>query len=208
MESQPKPTVAIYAPQLKFVIPFIKREMPSFEIVDNDSLPALAEADFGVVLLPHREPLPDNIPTGTTVLMCMNTVGTGMTGLPMDLAQGVGSGRYFHILGNKAKVSVVHATDVARAVALSLGDGGRFFISDGEDPTFHDLAEALAIRLNNKRILTLKPWQAKWLMPASMRKMVTTDDTADCSVFASKFDFHPTPVTIYLSTHIYDESSL
>lgn len=154
-----------------------------------------------------EQPLAD-VPTGATVLVCPNVVGTGMNGLPMQLAEAVANGRFFHIIGNEARLSTIHASDVAKAVRASLGDGGRYFVSDGTDPAFDDFADALASRLNDKRILTLKPWQARWLMSKRLRTLTTTDATIDCSIFPSKFDFTPTPVTDYLRTHVYDENSL
>lgn len=199
-----KISVAVMADALKFVIPYIERELSAYEVKEYDG----SEADFYVVLMNSDEPLPDNLPPSATVLVGMNTVGTGMTGLPMAIARGIASGRYFHITGNEARLSTVHATDLARAVGLSLGDGGRYFISDGTDPTFTDFAEALAVRLDHKRIFTLKEKYARWLMPASLRKTITTDDVADCTAFTARFDFSPTPVTEYLRTHTYDDSSL
>lgn len=199
------PHLAVSARSLDFVLPYIRRQLPGWEVVAEDG----SEADARVALLAYDEEMPADISAGTTVLVCLNTIGTGMTGLPMTLAAGVANGRFFHIEGaSPARISTIHASDVAKAVELSLGDGGRYFISDGTDPTVDQLADALAYRLGDKRILTIKPWMAKWLMPASLRRLAAEGSTARCNVFAEKFGFRPTPVTEYLRTHVYDESSL
>lgn len=181
-----------------FVLPYIAREMAEYDVVGADA----SDADIEIAeAMPAGEP-------AHAVLVCPNIVGTGMTGLPMELARRVASGSFFHIEGNEARLSVVHATDVARAVRLALGHKGAWTVTDGCDPTFDDLAEALAHRLGDKRILTLKPLWARFLMNGRLRRTVTADCRADGSEFASRFGFSPTPVTEYLTTHVYDDESL
>ncbi len=197
-----KKKLKIIAPQHSFVLPYIIRELPEYEIITD------GDADEYTVIISPDGTIPDGTPAEATVLLCPNVVGTGMNGLPMELATRIAAGSYFHIEGAEAHLSTIHATDVAKAVRLTLGTGGRHKVTDGADPTFVDFTEALAFRLKNKRIMTLKPILAKFLIPKRIRNIITTNRTVDGSEFAEKFQFHPTPVTEYLRTHIYDEESL
>ncbi len=56
--------------------------------------------------------------------------------------------------------------------------------------------------------MQLKPILARMMIPKQIRSIITTDRTFDGTEFAEKFNFHPTPVTEYLRTHVYDEESL
>ncbi len=183
---------------LDFILPYISRELAAYEVTLCHDAPADIEI----------APEAPATPSAPTVLVCPAVVGTGMTGLPMELARSVASGRFFHIKGNTARLSVVHASDVARAAALALGSEGVWTVTDGDDPTFDALADALARRINDKRILTVKPLAAFFLMSPALRRTVTTDRLADGSEFAARFSFKATPVTEYLTTHVYDDESL
>ncbi len=196
------PTVHVCAPAREFILPYIDRELSGwYERVDDP-----AAADFRVAVISPGDELPQGFPAGGTVLECPNIVGTGMTGLPMEIARRIAGGTYFHILGNDARLSTIHASDVARAVYLSIGSGRRITLTDGADPTFIDFADALAHRINDKRILTVKPLWARFLMRAGLRRMVTTD--AVVYRVSSLEGFTPTPVVEYLHTHVYDDESL
>ena len=109
---------------------------------------------------------------------------------------------------NEARLSTIHAVDVAQAVRLSLGSGVHLAVTDGAEPTFHDFAEALAWRINQKRILTLNSKWVNWIINPRLRRIITTDAVVDGHDFSAGFDFHPTPVTEYLCTHVYDDESL
>lgn len=197
-----KKKLKIIAPSHGFVLPYIARELPQYEIVSE------GEADECTVIISPDGTIPEDAPGDATVLLCPNVVGTGMTGLPMELAMKIADGTYFHIEGVEAHLSTIHASDVAKAVRLSLGKGVHHKVTDGSDPTYNDFAEALAFRLKNKRIMTLKPILARFMMSKKLRDLISTNRTVDGTAFAEAFDFHPIPVTEYLRTHVYDDESL
>lgn len=141
-------------------------------------------------------------------LRCPYIIGTGMDGLPMRIAAGIKRGTFAHIRDNEAHISVIHATDVARAAQLASGIQGAYTLTDITDPSICDLAEALAHRLNDKRLLTIKRSWARWWYGRSYFDELTTDHTAPCTFIEVFPDFRPTPVVEYLKTHVYDEQSL
>ena len=152
------------------------------------------------------------------VLRCPDIVGTGMTGFVRHIAEGVWRGSFLHFPGNEARRSVVHAVDLGR-VARALAEGGLpvreklvYNVTDGENPTVHDLAEAIAYRLGNKRISTLstrpQQWFGRIVYGKSKYALYTTTRTFSCEVLCNDIAFRPTPVCEYLRTHVYDENSL
>ncbi|MDE6463428.1 MAG: hypothetical protein K2L16_02185 [Muribaculaceae bacterium] len=154
----------------------------------------------------------------TVILRCANTVGTGMGGYMRSLAETIYRGVLFHFPDNTARLSVVHAAAVAevcRAIVESpekLGDGKVFNLTDGEHPFFHDLVEALAFRMSNKRVSTLSTVGQKWLgrMLYGKRRYrrMTSTLTFDDSKLRGLIDVPAVSVTEYLRTHNYDENSL
>ncbi len=197
--NKPLPRLCVVAPGREFVLPYIKRELNDYEIVTD------GDADFVVHITEPGDATPKD---GAAVLACANIVGTGMTGFPMEVARRIAAGSYYHIAGNEARLSTLHAVDLARAVALVIGKPGVYFVNDGCNPTYAEFAEALAWRIKQKRILTLKPSWARWLMNGRLRRAITDDTTFDGSAFASDFNFKPNSVTEYLRTHVYDDESL
>lgn len=154
-----------------------------------------------------------------TVLRPALTVGTGMGGELRQMVNSIYRGTYRHIKDDATRRSVVHAVDVARAARVAAPHGGVYNLTDGADPTVHDIAEALAYRLDNKRIYTVSMRQARrwaavgdWIPLLSMDRETlrcrTTTLTFDSSLFRSRFDFTPNTVTEYLHKHNYDENSL
>lgn len=160
----------------------------------------------------------------TTTLMLPAVVGTGMGGDLGRMAAMIHRGTYFHVRGDEARLSVIHATDVGKAVGIALLNPsleGTYYISDGINPTWHDLAEALAYRMGQKRIysLTLKHWQrmAHWADRLKLSqfgtrqlKLITTDAIVDTNLWTIDAGeaWHPADTTEYLRTHVYDENSL
>lgn len=146
-------------------------------------------------------------------------VGTGMGGALRRLVNRIYRATYRHVAGNEARVSVVHATSVADAVVSALGLHGVWNVTDGVDPTRHDLAEALAWRLDNKRIYTVSASKARLMARIGDYIPVTgfTSRSLDTELSTLTFDggklvaetgFEPVSVTHYLRNHRYDESSL
>lgn len=193
-------TLKIVTPDSEFVLPYIERELPEASIVDSGAM--------HTVFITQDKALLSQKPEGSVGLFCPAIVGTGMTGLPMTLAAAIARGRLYHITGNEACLSTVHAVDVARAVRAVLGAEGNFTVTDGCNPTFHDLAEALAYRIDSRRIYTLKPRWARWVMSKDLRELITHDRVENGEEFAGKFNFRPVSVVEYLKTHNYDDESL
>ncbi len=169
------------------------------------------------------------------ILRCANVVGTGMTGLPMDLARGIARGTVCHIATPRAKkstrlrpnpdapdrphgyISVVHAVDVARAaVSLSLPErqndinasAGIFNLTDGVETDIDTLIDALAHRIKDKRVGDTSLRWLKWLTPGNVYRAMTTTRTYSAAKYLKICATPPVTVTDYLMTHIYDETSL
>ena len=146
-------------------------------------------------------------------------VGTGMGGALRRLVNRIYRATYRHVAGNEARVSVVHATSVADAVVSVLGRQGVWNVTDGVDPTRHDLAEALAWRLDNKRIYTVSASKARlmarigdYLPVTGFTSRSLADELSTLTFSGQKLvdetGFSPVSVTHYLRNHRYDESSL
>jgi len=154
-----------------------------------------------------------------TILRCPPIVGTGMEGPLRSLVNSIYRGTYHHIDDETSRVSVVHAVDVARAIVDLAPIGGLYNFTDGVDPTRHDLAEAFAFRLQNKRIYTLRARRARMTariadfipfagygtakLAERYRSLTYSSDKA-----AALLRWRPNSVTDYLRTHNYDENSL
>lgn len=154
-----------------------------------------------------------------TILRSPAIVGTGMRDPLRQLVNSIYRGSYHHIDDETCRVSVVHATDIARVMLQATGIAGVFNITDGINPTRHDLVEALARRMNNKRVYTLRAKRARILarvcdflpfLPfnskalAERYRSLTFDESRLCRAI----DRQPVSVVDYLQTHEYDENSL
>lgn len=230
--NRPMPRLLVVAPKAEFVLPYIQRQLPDVELVTNPDEPfdhavMLSSTDVyaapeGVEIDEFAEVLPGhplikeeekfaalcaerNIKG--TVLRCAHLVGTGMTGMPMELARKIDRGTFLHIKGNEQRLSAVHASDVAKAVELTLDSGMTLNVTDGADPTWHDFAEALAWRINQKRIMTISERWARWRYNSRLYYLLTHTLTYS-SLRLAELGFRPTPVCEYLRTHVYDHNSL
>lgn len=146
------------------------------------------------------------------ILRCANIVGTGMNGFAMRLARGIDNGLLFHIRGNEAEISVVHAVDVA-AVAHklidSVADGRTYNVTDGNATPIDRLIDALAHRINNKNVMTVSPKIARLLYGKSYFQQMTTTLTFDSArLMEATQGMCMHDVCDYLMTHVYDEDSL
>lgn len=234
-----KAPVLIYAPESSFLLPYIHREIPGKEdIVDSfDDKPAVAVMISSTDIyapdegwLDEETPLADGshwigleneftaraeaagVPA--FILRCAPVVGTGMTGAVRRLAESIYRGVFFHFPGNEARKSIVHATDVARAIRFIAENDitpGIYNLTDGVDHTLHDIAEALAYRMTNKRISNLSTRPQQWfgrLVYGKERYAAYTTSTLFSSSRLQAAGFKPTDTCNYMRTHIYDDSSL
>lgn len=219
-----------YAPEADFLLPYIEREVgknpgslavmissteiyaPHSDEILDESADKIPGSKWEVLEGEFLESHPDGI-----ILRAAPIVGTGMTGAMRRLVEEIYSGRFMHFPDNDARKSVVHAAGIAKAVAclvnaVSLDAGERVFnITDNEDPTLHDLAEALAFRMDNKRIsnISTRPQQmlAKMLYGKRYRYYTTTERFS-CSRLVKALGYTPVSVCNYLRTHVYDNDSL
>ena len=233
-------TLLLHAPDAAFVEPYIRRALPGVKIVydRNDAAPDLAvmlsstdiygigTADMLSEEAPLQGPckaredafaeLAAGVPT--LILRCPDIIATGMNGFPRELAEKVHKGTFFHFPGNESRRSAVHATDIAEVVKRVAVAGlphkgvNVYNITDGEHPTLHDLAEALAFRMGNKRISNLSTWGQRWLgrmlYGRRLMSLYTTTRTYSSAALETDLHFTPTPVCTYMRTHVYDNDSL
>lgn len=227
--------VYIHAPERTFIYPFIHEVAPDFivseSLADADMAVMLSSVDiYGPeegLMMAENEDIDTTSPWHTAeedfrrrcadvgvaaaVLRCADIIGTGMTGRPRKWIEGIWRGTLLHIKDNNACISVIHATDVAQAVRLAVEKDitGTFNITDGTEPRFDDVLEALAYRLANKRISTLSTrgqlWLGRLIYGRNRWKEYTTSRTFDCSAFANLTGYTPVPVIEYLRTHNYEE---
>lgn len=162
--------------------------------------PASDDAEFDAYCEEHGLPV--------AALACCDIIGTGMTGLPRRIAAGIARGTYVHIRGNEARISLIHATDVARAVRTICGCQGTYTLSDCHPHTMHDLAEAIAYRMNDKRIYTIGPRLARLWYGSDYYRTLTSDHLFESTFTADFPDFVPVDTLRYMHTHIYDQTSL
>lgn len=203
MESKPA-RVRLIAPGLEFVMPYVADAMPETELTGDD-----APDVFTIVVCSAAEaPRLAGLYPDAAVLACPEIVGTGMTGFPRRLAEAVMRGSFMHVPGREVPVSLIHAVDVGQAARLVCGTPGTYRISDGRSHNVDDLADALAFRMGDKRIFTLRMKVLQWLWAPSFERLTAGLQTVDGRDFAEKYDFKPVDVTDYLRTHEYDESSL
>lgn len=201
MESK-SPTLNVIAPGREFVLPYIEAAIPGVEITDgpaDHTMIIASVADADELAARHQ---------GVPVLICAEIIGTGMTGFPRRLAEAVLRGSFMHVPGRKEPVSIVHAVDVGRAAALVYDRPGVYRLADTAEHDVDELADALAVRMSNKRIFTLRTRFLQWLFRPSFERLTRGLQPVDGSEFASAFGFTPVNVTNYLRTHVYDESSL
>jgi len=214
-------TLRLVASGLAFVRPYIEAALPpgvaltpddgdnNAADITNNAGDATTAADYTAVLCrPDEAGAMAARHPGAAVLAADGVIGTGMTGWPMELAARVWRGTFFHVPGSEVAVSAVHAVDLANAVCLTLGQPGIYTVTDGAAHSLDELADALAVRLGNKRILTARPALARWLPGHGFRRRMAAAAVADGSDFIGRFGFSPNNVSTYLRTHVYDETSL
>jgi len=170
-------------------------------------------------------------------LRCAHIVGTGMTGLPMDVARGIMRGivahfpqprtprpRWGRAPGAEAPkvepvyLSVIHAVDVALAAYTLTGENAPgevksgcttvFNLSDGANTSVDELIDAIAYRMNDKRVGTIKRRWARLLWGRRLYNALTTSLTFNSTRYTRLTSIQPNNVVTYMRTHVYDHDSL
>lgn len=104
------------------------------------------------------------------------TLGKGTVGFMADLFDRVVAGRYVHLRGNDARISLVTALDVARAMVALAGMQGLYNVSDGRSHTWLELCEAMSANAGaRKRMPHLPPKWAGCLSRAFGRLPIVAD---------------------------------
>ena len=152
------------------------------------------------------------------ILRVPPVVGTGMQGILRQLVNAIWRGNVYHVEGNDARRSVVHAADVAEAAVRCAGCDATYNVTDGVDPTVDDLIEALAFRMGDKRVYTVTSKRAGRLtfmagiLPGGMKRELldytTTTLTFSSEKLRRELGFEPHSVVDYLRKHVYDIDSL
>ncbi len=194
------------------LLPYLQRQFP--QLPGEDPAEPVAGVKIGCA---GQAPASDDdefdrycndrgLPVAT--LACCDIICTGMSGLPRRIAEGIARGTFVHIRDNQARISLVHATDVARAVRVMCGTQGAYTLSDTREHTIRDLAEAIAYRINDKRLYTIAPRWARMWYGSDYYATLTSDHIFE-STFTIDFpDFTPVDTLEYMRTHVYDQSSL
>lgn len=226
------PRLFLYAPSREYVRPYFERMMPEYELTDS-----ITDADAAVMLstvdvydideglnINELAPLRSDCPEldcelqflndcrehglRYVLLRCAPVVCTGMQGYVRRLAERIYRGTYIGLSGNEAVRSVVHAVDLPLVARLTIGNNDIYNVTDGRETPVNELADALAWRMSQKRVMMLKPKWYKLLF--GKRKMAEASRSLCFSdgKLRSVADYQPTVVVDYLKNHVYDQHSL
>lgn len=239
-EPSAKPLAVIFMPEREFLLPYFRRRLPEYDVTASMEDATGRTPELAVMVsstdiynvksgIGHTEqtPLPASSPwrekenawsqwcadnsLPVTVVRCPEVIGTGMHGLAMRLARGIARGTLLHIRGNQGLISLIHAVDVAALAIRPELQGHTVNLTDGTETSMDSLIDALAFRLDNKRVLTIKwPQIARAIYGAEfyedLTRSLTFSNALSLDLLGSSAVLHP--VTEYLRTHVYDEDSL
>lgn len=227
-----RPALFLYTPSSDFVRPYFERYMPDYRITDsaeyaqaaimisstsvydvnegsnfNELTPVIENSECAEEENRYKQ-MCCEAGIAPTILRCADIVCTGMTGRPREMAQKIYRGTFIALSGNEARLSVVHAVSLPDAAKAVIGTDDIYNVTDGFDPTVNEFAEALAWRIAQKRIFSLKQKWFKLLF--GKNKLAETQRTLTFSSekLRSTGKFTPVSVTEYLKTHVYDQQSL
>lgn len=99
-----------------------------------------------------------------TIIRPARMFGNRVAGETLRLFNDALSGKFIHIRGNDAKVSLVTAFDVAKGIKNLYENGGIYNVADGKNPKFIEMVEAMTANAGAKKRMTHlpAPW-AEWL---------------------------------------------
>ncbi|MCH5224053.1 MAG: SDR family oxidoreductase [Muribaculaceae bacterium] len=97
-----------------------------------------------------------------TIVRPARMFGNGVKGETLQLFNDALTGKYIHIRGNDARISLVTAFDVARAAESLYKRGGIYNAADGRNPKFIEMVEAMTANAGAKKRMTHLPdaWAA------------------------------------------------
>lgn len=94
-----------------------------------------------------------------TILRPARMFGNGVHGEMKTLFNDVVNSRYIHVRGNDARLSLICAIDVAKAIVALHSVGGTYNLSDGKGATWISLAEAMSANSGAMKRQTFLPKQ-------------------------------------------------
>jgi nucleoside-diphosphate-sugar epimerase len=145
-----------------------------------------------------------------TILRLPLLVGKDAPGNLGAMLTGIRKGYYFNVGDGKAKKSMVLAEDVAKIIPIVASKGGVFNLTDGLDPDFKTLSEALCVSIGKRNVMILPLYIAKVigfvgdffgsnaLINSIKIKKITTDLTFDDNKARLVFNWNPRSVTDYV----------
>lgn len=99
-----------------------------------------------------------------TIIRPARMFGTGVHGETLRIFNDALNGSFIHIRGNNAKVSLVTALDVAKAIVAVYQSGGIYNLADGKNPMLIDMVQAMTANAGReKRLTTLPSSWAAWV---------------------------------------------
>lgn len=127
-------------------------------VVVTESMTPQPDTPFGRDMLAcehHLDKWSEGKDVCLTILRPGEIVGNAMTGRIRKMADMIENGLYMHLPGYDGTIPLIHAEDLAATATCLCGHNGIFNLADGHAHRRTEVAEALAHRLNDKRILTV-----------------------------------------------------
>lgn len=149
-----------------------------------------------------------------TIVRPARMFGKGIKGEMASLFNDVVAGRYIHVRGNDARLSLVCASDVAEAIKKLHSIGGIYNVTDGRGAKWIELAEAMSANTGAMKRQTYLPekwaraaWKyASWipavkasLAPETLARRSSTLTFSDEALRNALQDWNPYPTVEVIS---------
>lgn len=227
-----RPRLWLVAPGREFVRPYFERLMPEYRLTDSpddaDKAVMISSTDIYDVTegCLYNELTPINPSSAfakaetefieatslggldAPILRTADIIATGMTGLPRKMAEQIYRGTYVGVSGNEAERSFIHAVDLPDAARIAISHPDIYNVCGRSATRINDLADALAWRIDQKRVFYIKPRLYKWIFGRKKLDEMCRTLTFSSEKICSAGDFNPVDVVQYLKTHKYDDESL
>lgn len=180
----------------------------------NEDTPLLATDPYGLSKIKAEKAVIDwgiENRVVCTILRLPLLIGENPKGNLNSMIISITKGYYFNVGTGSARKSMVLAKDVARAIPIVAEIGGVYNLTDGYHPSFSELANKIAQKLNKSIPGNLHPFLCKiagWIgdiigdkFPINTAKLIKINSnlTFDDSKAKSTFQWHPSPVLNNLS---------
>jgi len=130
-------------------------------------------------------------------------VGLNPPGNLKLMINGIKKGYYFNIAGGTSRKSMVLTNDIAEIIPKALEIGGVYNLTDGYHPSFAELSEIIAMKLNKRRPVNIPSWLAitlassgdflgsKAMINSVKLKKITSELTFDDTKARQFLDWNP-----------------